>query len=352
MNYPGGGLLDAYFKGTDMRLQKEKHGSDMESASLERLLRQGQEQRAQEQHPHKLEEMMLGNKSTQLGMDNTKQQMDIRSQEEERKKQLHNIKLAEEQGNQYARIGSEMEMLPPGARMAYLKKNLGGTQSGAELYRNIEEGIAKGQISLDDLPKGLISMQERIARSTREYLQATGVAKIGADQRAETAQRNAEAAMERTRATTESRERTTNAINQIRIENLERQHLQRIERDNNNANNRMRAIERQGEMRIEFEKERAKMDAGGKSDPKSFEAFSVKLEIEARAEEDPNKRKELQTMADDALRRALALRERAQGPSIGQDPNTGRMGIVPPQPVGVPARTGGSSQYRSRYGLE
>jgi hypothetical protein len=63
--------------------------------------------------------------------------------------------------------------------------------------------------------------------------------------------------------------------------------------------------ERLFQLKSKLEAEKAKMDSGGKHNPKTFEALSVQLELQARAEPDEQKRKELQDAADDAMQRSL-----------------------------------------------
>lgn len=301
-----GSLEGSFNAGRENFENRGRYNSDMLTANLERMLKQSQEGREQELHPLAVQGKQLTNEGLGLGNQKSVQDQAFAVDEQTRKQEKHDADMDAENSKIYGDLAAELEMLPAGARMQHINRRLGHSRQGRNLYRALELGIKQGQTNLDDLPKGFAEMAQVRARLRPEHIQATDTARIGADGRAEVAQTNAAARISAAeqRAAAQVQAAVERGASAQQVAEL-RARIQQ-ERDREKREHEMRKQERLFELKKDLEVAKAKQDSGGKVDPKTFEALSVKLELQARSEDDPAKRKELQQAADDALQRSLA----------------------------------------------
>ena len=288
-------------------------------------------------HPLAVRAKELGNQSTEQDIGFKKQEGVIKQEKAARDEDEDYTKI-------FPSIAAQVQHLPPSLARQVGESELGRYKKG----RDMVDFLKKNNVPDAQWAEYLKKAGEAITRSSREYTQAMDVAGVRANQAETTSRINTEAAAARNAATLESRERTTAALGQMRLENLQRAHEQKIERDNNNARNRILAIERQKELEKELAILKAKEAAGGKVDPKNYEALAVKLRVEAMAETDPTRRALLQAEEDDALKRSMtkaAVGRQTSDTTMEIDPNTGKPGLgstsrmpdLPQRPGSLPA---------------
>lgn len=301
--------------------EKIKQDREIAAARLQELLSSAEQRKADAQRQAELHPLAV--RAKELGNQGAEQDIGLKKQEGVIKQE----KAARDEDEDYTKIfpsiAAQVQHLPPSLARQVGESELGRYKKG----RDMVDFLKKNNVPDAQWAEYLKKAGEAITRSSREYTQAMDVAGVRANQAETTSRINTEAAAARNTATLESRERTTAAIGQMRLENLQRAHEQKIERDNNNARNRILAIERQKELEKELAILKAKEAAGGKVDPKNYEALAVKLRVEAMAETEPTRRALLQAEEDDALKRSMTKAAVGRPPSnttMEIDPKTGK----------------------------